>query len=415
MSMDIVEAIEIMDQWTTVPGCSDQNLVDVVQPEVDQMIAGGSASKTLTIAGGTQRGVTLRPVDAMLRLSRATRPLVSDDVYDWYRHWSLLRYLGVFRLQPNGTLGLSPAGDAVHANQRRVMSEELGVAFGVIVAELWCRSLGASGPISIIDIDFALNEGQPWFQGYGASPTVGSRQPDYILSYHAAADPRRLTFKSLECKGTKSRPHAIAQLARAATQLQSLRLGGRTPQGIAVCTVSKSTGIEYLALDPEPEDDLDIVQISDADIGRARQQTQTRQRRVAPDDVPLGVLLATSLLADCGNLADYAGSYSAAAQFLPARALERRARMPQERRSVEFGGEVYRGIEYQLPTPQGRPLRIFMGVASPVDEALMTGDLDLVAAAQQVHSEQRESHLAPDRQGSTTAISDDGAVLSLQA
>lgn len=100
----------------------------------------------------------------MLRLARATRPLVSDDVYDRYRHWGWLRYLGIFDQHPAGRLGLSDAGVAVRANQRRVMSEDLGVGFGCLVAEKWCRELGATSPVTLVDVDLALHEGRRWLQ-----------------------------------------------------------------------------------------------------------------------------------------------------------------------------------------------------------------------------------------------------------
>jgi len=134
--MDLIEALQVMHDRAFVPGLSDIDVADAVQTDVNALVADGAANgtaihaKPVTPAAGVDGGFLARPIEAMLRLARATRPLISDDVYDWYRHWGWLRYLGIFDHHPDGTLGLSAAGLGVRANQRRVMSEDLGVGFG---------------------------------------------------------------------------------------------------------------------------------------------------------------------------------------------------------------------------------------------------------------------------------------------
>jgi len=128
-----------------------------------------------------------------------------------------------------------------------------------VVAEQWCKQLGATGPITIVDVDLALHEGRRWLRVHRADPTIGDRQPDYLLAYPDPRNARAFVFKTLECKGTVSLANVTGQLARAVTQLGSLELSGVTPQGIAVSTVSNRDGVHYLAVDPEDDQSSDTV------------------------------------------------------------------------------------------------------------------------------------------------------------
>ncbi|WP_146179844.1 hypothetical protein [Micromonospora sp. RP3T] len=53
---------------------------------------------------------TVRPLDVLLRLAVATKPQYQTDLYEAHRHWSLLRYLGLFDAGSDGQLCLSSAG-----------------------------------------------------------------------------------------------------------------------------------------------------------------------------------------------------------------------------------------------------------------------------------------------------------------
>lgn len=120
--VDLVYALDRMDTPVHVSGRSDASLATAVQTEVAALVANTAAkgtslpAKPVTPAVGVHGGFVTRPIDAMLRLARATRPLISDDVYDWYRHWGWLRYLGIFDRQSPGLLGLSAAGLGIRAN-----------------------------------------------------------------------------------------------------------------------------------------------------------------------------------------------------------------------------------------------------------------------------------------------------------
>jgi hypothetical protein len=76
---------------------------------------------------------------------------------------------------------------------------------------------------------------------------------------------------------------------------------------------------------------------------------------------------------------------------------------------------IFRGVEYQVPTPGGSPLHVFMGVAEGVDLALASGDIDEVTAAQTSFREERRDSLISNTSELVSATSDDGAILLLRA
>jgi hypothetical protein len=419
--VDLVDALVRMNSHLYVPGNSDASLATAVQAEVDALVADAAANgtalpaKLVTPAVGVDGGLVTRPIDAMLRLARATRPLISDDVYDWYRHWGWLRYLGIFDWRSAGVLGLSAAGLGVRANQRRVMSEDLGVGFGCVVADLWCARLGAAGPTAIVDMDLALNEGRRWLQRHGANPAVGDRQPDYLLIYPGPTSTRAFAYKALECKGTVSLANVNGQLGRAVTQLASLELSGMTPQGIAVSTVSNGSGVQYFAVDPADYGAIEVVTLTDRDLARARQPGEVRRSVDGTIEIDAGEFIAISLLMNAGTLADYGGNNEAATEFLPPPTLSRLSRRPRDRVVRETAEGTFRGVEYRFPAPDGTPLRVFMGVAAPVDDALASGDIDEVTGAQLSFRAERQESLTTGGSDLVSATSDDGAILLLQA
>ncbi len=83
-------------------------------------------------AAGLEDGVTLVPRWALHWLSYATRHRYQDDLLDTYLHWALARYIGLFEHRDEGSylpaLMLSEAGQRIKGNQRRVTSEEMGIA-----------------------------------------------------------------------------------------------------------------------------------------------------------------------------------------------------------------------------------------------------------------------------------------------
>jgi hypothetical protein len=205
-------------------------------------------------------------------------------------------------------------------------------------------------------------------------------------------------------------------LARAVTQLGSLELSGVAPQGIAVTTVSNRDGVQYFAVDPEDDQIPDTVVVTRLDLERARAREPrafTRSQKGAID-MGAGEFIGTSLLMSAGTLADYAGNNPAAAEFLPPPTLSRLSRRPRDRVERETDEGNFRGVEYRFPAPDGTPLHVFMGVVDSVDNALLSGDLDEVIAAQMNFSAGARELLARGASERASAVTDDGAILILR-
>ncbi|TNC19820.1 hypothetical protein [Amycolatopsis alkalitolerans] len=186
--MDLDRAIEIVSSRVQLRGKSDHDLLTRVMKAPDFV----ASPKVLSPADGLTDSVEVRPFEALHLLSLVTRPRYQDDLPDMYVQWGLLRYLGFFDLlktkDPVPALKVSEAGCRIVGNQRRVASEEMGIAFGVLLAIHWTKRTGAAGvPISIVDIDAALDDRYAFAGGARrAVRTVGTQRPDYLL---IATDP----------------------------------------------------------------------------------------------------------------------------------------------------------------------------------------------------------------------------------
>lgn len=422
-TVDLSEAIASMQRPGPFSGVSDSTLATDIQSRADALAAAalrkGSKlpTKGISPAKGVGAGFDATPIEAMLHLAKATRLLVSDDIYDWYQNWSWLRYLGAFS-SGRGRLRLSDSGLRVKANQRRVLSEDLGIGFGLVVAHRWCRDLGAVGAINTIDVDLVLREGLGLPSGSTAS--IRHRQPDYLLTYGESHGSGVTIYKSLECKGTVQPNNAPDQLARAITQLASLEIDGVTPQGIAVATISDRSGIRYLAVDPGDDDGS-----NDELPGKGLERLPDFPTYMQPTDRPAvrrnGILRLSSrrftesaLNFAIGGLADYAGNSAGAGRYLPERTQRRVARSNRDQIYRETAEGVFLGLEHIFPTPTGERLKVFTGVAQEVNAALTAPDIGYVLEAQ-AEFDYRIQGLAERSaiEEEASAVSGDGAVLIL--
>ena len=423
--MDIRTALRRMNAPIKMAGQSDNNLVAKVtaiqKTDADNRIANGLTAhpaKTPTIAAGLNGGTTVRPIDAMHRLSRVTALTITDDVYAYYRHWGWLRYLGAFdHVGKSSRLALDKIAIArVHGNQLRVLSEELGVGFGALLAEEWCRQLGATGAIRITDVDKALRD--PAMKGQLTQTPDTRRQPDYLMQFSDSSGTGSLQSRFLETKGTSTPSYAITQLAHATTQLASLLLNGKTLQGLAISTVSRGTGVRYLAVDPdgdtspwEPQEKL-----IDA-VKRRRPQIISREDTLnaSRDD-----FFASATVTANASLADFAGLYDTARTWLPEDPIlmTRGDRVSTER---SFEDIDFAGTEFEVSVPGSRDrLTVFQGIERSVEEALNSGSDDRVRQAQERFFLNQGSRLnstdpkSVETGSMTTAVSDEGAVLRIE-
>lgn len=383
--MNLSDALHAVSTPMRLPGVSDQALADRVNTGSGHR--GGGMEPTVLDGGSTEIGV-----DVLRRLAQATRPLYTDGVYDLYTHWAMLRYLGVFEPpSPRGTpnFALSAAGRRVVGNQRRVLSEELGIGFAIGLAESWMRARvpGPYTPFRAIDIDMALTDGS--IQAARAHKTVkaiGTRRPDYLLILDDPSIPGRFRVSVLECKGTKNATNSIKQLINASTQLRGVKVANRMPAGLAVGTVIGDNRVTFNALQTRSE-------VSSTDPYGRREETEGSDEVVDVDlevlrsapmpdidrlDVPSPAVLASWAMAmSWASLGDFAGNSNAFNRWASGSLRNKLARDSGAQRDrveeVAPDGTNLIGVRNVLTFPGGR-LEIFFGVTAGVDRALTAGD-----------------------------------------
>ncbi|MEU4556542.1 hypothetical protein [Micromonospora violae] len=377
---------------------------------------------------------TVRPMDVLLRLAVATKPQYQTDLYEVHRHWSLLRYLGLFDPDPDGQLRLSSAGRRIVGNQRRVTSEELGVGFAVHRAQEWvaARWPGATA-IGVIDIDVALSSGVIRAGAVTSSVVQrGRRRPDYLLIAESPGSADRYHYAVVECKGTKGWRYGLDQMASACVQLRGVAVEGRQPPGLAVGTVLADDWVWCRALELSPERrrhheptaypaELSEPVEDTAEVHVEREMFEQAVHVDMDEEASLSAenLVRAGTQASWASLADFAGNDYAFQRWAPPvfrTNLDRdvRARPQRVARHTRGGLDVV-GIRNLITLPGGE-LEVVFGLVAEVDEALADRDADRVIEAQRSVAGRRAQE--PDVAGrepgdDVTAVSDDGAVLML--
>lgn len=401
--MDLATAIRTVGTPCGVPGQSSPGLVSRLGLVKDYV----APSKAPTPAVGLDSWVTLRPIEALHQLAFLTRPSYTDEVYELYYHWALLRYLGFFevRLSPGGPmLALSPAGRDISGNQRRLTSEEMGIAFGAILAQRWIEADGSGGTsVSVFDIDVVLRHRFVLAGGSQHSvQQVTTQRPDYLLVITDLSTAGGFRVRALECKGTRDRNYALRQLAGALRQLEGVTVGGRTPVGLATSTITADDAVAYLALDPESDDEPSFP------VGMARDAPTTF---VLGDDTE--VPPAVALNATWAVLADW-GSNTEALNRWATPALRERPRQSRSRHSLDTPFGPARGERVSLQFA-GRTVTAWYGIADSVDQPLMFGPPEAIAEAQAQFADSRQDRaeqLRPDS-GAVFSARPDGSIFAV--
>jgi hypothetical protein len=226
------------------------------------------AGWSLSLASAPE-GIIVRPAEALHLLSLVTsHHYAGDDLYDAYACWGLLRYLGFFDHDVSDpeshALRVSRSGRGVKGVQRRVASEELGIAFGVLIASLRFREqVGLGVPVGIVDVDLLLHN----------SGRASSRRPDYVLVAGPGEGRPQEERRYLECKGTSDPKDSLEQMVKAVGQVAGPMLGS-SASGIAVSTVTGATQLSFVALE-----------LTMAEAGQSAERGRER-RNQKPHDPP---------------------------------------------------------------------------------------------------------------------------------
>jgi hypothetical protein len=409
--MDLKGAFKVVDTPVHLPGRSDDALVR----QIRQQKVFSAPRKALSPATGLEDGIVLRPLEALHWLSYVTRPRYQDDVLDLYMRWGLLRYLGFFAHDYSHSrlpeLTLSEAGRRIAGNQRRVTSEEMGIAFGTALAKRWFETTSAADLLGVIDIDVAL-DARYIFGPSSAAQHVGSRRPDYLLIGADPRDSNRYLVRVLECKGTKNTSHAVPQLARAVGQLDGVTIGGRVPHGLATAVVTAENKTYYRAVDPGDDDEPSYEVTADT-IDRVR----TFHFETDRADVSSAEIAGASVRASWAMLADFGSNLDALRRWAPDVMERRIERRPRERLTFDTPLGDARGTSITFGFDREQ-LTVRYGIARSVDESLTEGSAGAVMEAQRAFTTRLRQAQDPDRAAGTSEVysaTADGTIFMLTA
>ncbi|MFD0782422.1 hypothetical protein ACFQZ8_00565 [Micromonospora azadirachtae] len=173
------------------------------------------------------------------------------------RHWAHLRYCATLTSK-KGRLALSKhAGSAVY-HHKVTQSEQLGIGLALVVAKTLLRRQHPGWDFHAVDAEVTLKAG--FLDGVGEVNTASQTKmrPDYILmGHHSSGRRSQVRIVVLECKGTHQSPQfASEQLARAAVQVNALRVGGHRQSSLMVASYLARRGITSYVLDPPSDDEL---------------------------------------------------------------------------------------------------------------------------------------------------------------
>ncbi|MEQ0565105.1 hypothetical protein ABJI51_39025 [Amycolatopsis sp. NEAU-NG30] len=404
--MDLEDAFTVVDTPVHLAGQSDEALIR----QIRQRKEFSAPSKPLRPATGLEDGIVLRPVEALHWLSYVTRPRYQDDVLDRYLWWGLLRYLGFFAHDYSHSrlpkLALSDAGRRIAGNQRRVTSEEMGIAFGAALAARWFNDTSAATLRTVVDIDVAL-DARFVFGPSAAVQHIGTQRPDYLLIGADRRDNSRYVLRVLECKGTKNPGHAVPQLARAVGQLDGVTVGGRVPHGLATAVVTGDSRTSYLAVDPGDDDEPSYEVTAEA-LDRGGQFRFESDRA----DVLAAEITSAALRASWAMLADFGGNLSALERWAPEVMQDRLRRRPRDRVTFETPVGTARGTSLDFGFGTER-LTVRYGIDESVDEALTGASAGDVTEAQDAFARRLRESPAGDREREVYSATADGSVFSL--
>jgi len=363
----------------------------------------------------------LRPVDVLLALTTGTRALIEPDVLVAYESWAQWRYLGAFDGGvKHNPMRLSSAGDAVRGNQRRVMSEELGIGFSIKIAEHWMNQKADPRVIvRTVDVDAAIADTDQVSALVGHQITLGrasNQRPDYFV---IADDPDSLTkfsLGTLESKGTTARMN-LSQLSSANHQLKGITVNGSVLPGLAAGTMLNGAGVTSNALQLPTSPTLDAIPKLRAIEVDLDSLASRRTRRGQPSKGVEESLITASLSASWARLGDVSGNEAVFEAWASADAKRHRKHVGMTQRSEkrdEGSGLGYVGTEVRIPVRGGR-LTVFTGIESELADALNGGDAEKILRLQR-SNKPRAAAREHDQEGATLlAHSHDGSVIILEA
>ncbi|NCD20389.1 MAG: hypothetical protein EOL89_10500 [Actinobacteria bacterium] len=388
--MDLHEALAIIQSPVLLAGDSNQTVADIAGVHLRR-----STALPLPEIDG---GVWTRPIDLLRDLSLATWFVhYHPTVFDAFRHWAVLRYIGAFETSGGPSLKLSMAAQRVTGNQRRVLSEDLGIATAVLLARRWLKERHPDVALHVVDIDAAVELGL-------IEKPPGGRRADYLLTGVDTASHHLFAYGILEAKGTSGGQHHRTQVRKGAAQLEETTVkGGRVPGLVAA--VLGSTDLRYKAVEIVPVSSCDKV-----DLGYVGRLPPTALYPTLPE-TPAEELLRM----EWARIAEIANNLELLARVSTPRLWEGRASGLSARQGesarVHVADATYVGTISRIPLPGGA-LGAFLGVDEDLVAAIARGDPTEVSEVR-THLRARETTAQEPRSAERAVSVESGTALVL--
>ncbi|WP_371551287.1 hypothetical protein OG266_38060 [Streptomyces sp. NBC_00554] len=144
-------------------------------------------------------------------------------------HWQSLKYCEAVHGDRAGAVELTVKGRTPERRYKAMQSQELGVGFGLAVAEHIVKRQYPDRVVSVVDTSTVLRAG--WALG-GSERSKGSRpRPDYLIEAWKPGEPSIVTF--VVCKGNHQKPSKRTSRSRSTTARQLAR-GSELAEGMQI-------------------------------------------------------------------------------------------------------------------------------------------------------------------------------------
>lgn len=349
--MDLNQAMAVIGSRSLFSGESDQWTANLAQK--------GLVNSVALAIPELHGGAHIRPVDLLLHLAYATRLNYQSTVLDAYMQWGIARYIGAFDVQwhPNPTskrIVLSDAARRVVANQRRVLSEDIGIGLASLLSRRIFASRHPGMDLHLVDIDMAIASGL-------IDAPSGSRT-DFLVVAKDRQSGNVLLLGLVEAKGSESRANGKRQLVKGAAQIEETTVSVLRVPGVVSVAQSGRDEVRYSIVKVEPQGMGDIV-----DLGSSQRAADL-------------VNASWAKIADIGDEPDL---YM---RLAPEKLKDRRPSFSRDRWSPkarqEVRGNEYEGTEAIIPLPGGR-LHVFLGAETRLLRALAAQNVDEALASRE--------------------------------
>jgi hypothetical protein len=379
---------------------SDQALATTVSGTPPSKTNNVAPKPNLTPVPALSGLANVRPGRLLMQLGKALTPMLPQSDFERSRRWSYYRYFWAFAEPIPGTpLRLSAPANGLRHHHRTLLSEQMGIALALELAQRYLTSQNVHGTVFWTDGDFALDAGVlPIAPGQAAvlsNASTHKMRPDYFFT---SVDPAGIaSVWAVECKGSHSSTLWSSQLRTAASQVTNVLVDGSPPPGLLFATHLDRRGITVRALDPPSERwHGRYAREKGADPPFALESRAGRATYIVDEPEQFRADLA---LMNASAALSFAGAYGAAAEALPdyvKRGKELRPLGDEPRdQAVAFEREFV-GTRSTLPVRSDLTVAVFTGVERSVYTAAIQRDIEQLMTRGRVTQEALEEAGVPE-------------------